>query len=228
MTAPPTDQLRFTLYYDVISSWCFWLLPTLDALLEEFEDEIDFQWKLAPVPAADLPANLDECRRFYQRSGTLMRAPFMLNSGWYDPEVENNYRAANLVAEAARQLGATDLGLARTLAEAAMIEGQRVGDLATAVAIAAEASDLCADALQTKAQAPETEAAIAASEAAFTALGLTQRPAIVLDSPIGDRVAFSGIVQHAPLHATIASMLEDIADYASFQAHFGVPTAPYK
>ena len=54
-------------------------------------------------------------------------------------------------------------------------------------------------------------------------LKVTQRPTFVLENNIGDRAVLSGLVQVAPLAATIDAMLDDAAAYASHAAHFGSP-----
>jgi hypothetical protein len=45
----------------------------------------------------------------------------------------------------------------------------------------------------------------------------------VIDTAIGDRAIFSGVVKLEPLTATIDSMLDDTAAYAAHKAHFGDP-----
>ena len=72
---------------------------------------------------------------------------------------------------------------------------------------------------------PEIKDRVAASTAEFHALQITQRPAFVLDDPIGDRAVFSGLVRIEPLAATIDAMLADTAAYAIHRAHFGDPPA---
>jgi hypothetical protein len=54
-------------------------------------------------------------------------------------------------------------------------------------------------------------------------LQVNQRPTFALESNIGDRAVFSGLVKLAPIAATIDAMLEDAAAYASHAAHFGSP-----
>jgi hypothetical protein len=46
-----------------------------------------------------------------------------------------------------------------------------------------------------------------------------------LDTEIGDRAVFSGVVKFEPLAATLDSLLEDAAAYAAHAAHFGAPPA---
>lgn len=50
-------------------------------------------------------------------------------------------------------------------------------------------------------------------------MGLSQRPAFVFTSAIGDRAVFSGLVRLEPLVATVEAMLGDAAAYAAHAAH---------
>jgi protein-disulfide isomerase len=74
-----------------------------------------------------------------------------------------------------------------------------------------------------RAQSPEIDARVRKTTAEFHALQVTQRPTIVIDSPIGDRAVFSGFAKIAPLAATIDAMLDDIVGYEAHAAHFGSP-----
>ena len=47
----------------------------------------------------------------------------------------------------------------------------------------------------------------------------------MIDTEIGDRAVFSGVVKLEPLAATLDSMLDDTAAYAAHKAHFGDPPA---
>ena len=48
---------------------------------------------------------------------------------------------------------------------------------------------------------------------------------VIIDTDIGDRAVFSGVIKLEPLTATIDSMLDDAAVYAAHKAHFGDPPA---
>src|SRR5439155_16481 len=87
-----------------------------------------------------------QCEWFYRRSGTIMRSTFMLNSGWFEPELKE-YLAPNLVAEAAKELGVTDDRVRLAIAHAALREGRKVGRWEEAGAVAAAAAGLrfCAE-----------------------------------------------------------------------------------
>ena len=75
------------------------------------------------------------------------------------------------------------------------------------------------------ARSREIEQRVRASTAEFRALEITQRPAFLIDTQIGDRAVFSGVVKLEPLTTTLDSMLEDAAVYAAHRAHFGDPPA---
>jgi predicted DsbA family dithiol-disulfide isomerase len=149
----------------------------------------------------------------------------MLSSGWVEPERKGLYPAPNLVAEAGRDFDFADDRLRLALAHAALREGRKIGDMAEAIAVAAKATGLDGEKLWERAQSPEIEARARASTAEFHALKITQRPAFVLEDPIGDKAVFSGLVTTAPLIAAIDAMLADTAAYAAHAAHFGPPPA---
>ena len=97
--------------------------------------------------------------------------------------------------------------------------------MAEAAAVASAASGVGADKLRARAESPEVRARIDASTAEFHAHQITQRPAFVLASGIGDKAVFSGVVRIEPLAATIEAMLSDAAAYAAHLAHHGKPPA---
>ena len=104
-----------------------------------------------------------------------------------------------------------------------MRQGQKVADWRLCVQIATKVTDLDEDTLLAKARSPEIERRVRSATAAFHALQVTQRPAFVLDSNIGDRAVLSGFWRLDPLVAAVESMLADAAAYDSYKAHFGDP-----
>jgi predicted DsbA family dithiol-disulfide isomerase len=74
-----------------------------------------------------------------------------------------------------------------------------------------------------RAKSPEVEKRVRTSTAEFHALQVTQRPTFLIDTEIGDRAVFSGVVKLEPIAATLDAMLEDVAAYAAHKAHFGSP-----
>ena len=198
MTITVTD------YLDVISSWCFWSEPTWAELRKRYEARVKFQWKIALMDPSGLPTSREQEQWFYRRSGMMMRSPFMLDTDWYDPGLQE-WLAPNCVAEAAKDFGFTDDRVRLALARAALREGKQVADWNIAAEIGGEAG--------------------AIDTAEFRALQITQRPAFVIDTEIGDRAIFSGVVKLEPLTATIDSILDDASAYAAHKAHFGDPPA---
>ena len=214
-------NIKIVYYLDVTSSWCFWAEPAWAELKQSFAQQpVEFSWRIALLDANALPATRDDEEWFYRRSGSIMRSPFMLSSGWFEPGVKE-YLAANSVAEAAKDFGATDDRVRLALADAALRGGQKILQWKVAAGLAAKAAGLDAKKLLAKAQSAETEKRVRASTAEFHALLVTQRPAFVLTSNIGDRAVFSGLAKAGPVAATISAMLEDAAAYASHAAHFG-------
>ncbi len=217
-------MIHVTYYLEVISSWCYWAEPAWAELKTRYAGRVEFDWKIALMPAEAYPVSKSQCEWFYRRSGTVMRSPFMLNAGWFEPEIKQ-YLAPNYVAQAAKELGFTDDRVRLALATAAAREGQKVGRWEVSVAIAAKASGLPAAKLLARAQSEEVAQAAQKTTAEFHALQVTQRPTFFIESGIGDRAVFSGTVKLEPLAAAIEAQLTDEAAYASWKAHFGDPPA---
>ena len=217
-------RITITNYLDVISSWCFWAEPAWRELKNRYADRVDFEWKIALMDASGFPKSLEQAEWFYRRSGMLMRSPFMLKPGWFEPNLQECL-APNLVAEAARDLGVTDDRVRLALAHATLLEGRPAGQWEIAGEVGAKAGGLDQTKLIERARSPEVEARVRASTAKFHALQVTQRPTFVIDSDIGDRAVFSGFATLPPLTATLDAMLEDISAYEAHAAHFGAPPA---
>ena len=215
-------KLKVTIYLDVISSWCFWAQPAWEELKKRYGDRVDFEWKIALMDASGFPKSVEQAEWFYRRSGIMMRSPFMLKPGWFEPDLQECL-APNLIAEAARDLGVTDDRVRMALADATEREGKHTNDWELSAEIGAKAGGLDKARLLERARSPEIEARARATTAEFHALQVTQRPTFVVDSEIGDRAIFSGFAKLEPIAATIDAMLDDLAAYASHAAHFGEP-----
>jgi len=217
--------MKVTYFLEVSSSWCFWGEPTWAELKRRYAGRVGFDWKIARMQPADWPVSREQCDWFYRRSGTVMRSPFMLNSGWFDPVKPGTYPAASYVAEAAKDFGFTGDEIRLALSHAAERNGEKVGrmDVAVAIAVAAAGKKLNAKKLRAAAESSGVAARIDASTKEFFAHQITQRPAFVIGDEIGDKAVFSGLVKIEPLAATIDAMLADTAAYASYKVHFGGP-----
>jgi predicted DsbA family dithiol-disulfide isomerase len=217
-------RITVTDYLDVVSSWCFWSEPTWAELKKRYVDRVEFRWKIALMDASGLPTSREQEQWFYRRSGMMMRSAFMLNTDWYDPSLPE-WLAPNCVAEAAKDFRFTDDRVRLALANAALREGKNVSDWEIATEIAAVAGNIDRKKLLELARSCEIEKRVRASTAEFHALQITQRPAFLIDTEIGDRAVFSGVVKLEPLTAALDSMLDDAALYAAHRAHFGDPPA---
>jgi predicted DsbA family dithiol-disulfide isomerase len=215
-------MVKVTYYVEVVSSWCFWAEPVWSELKRRYAGEVEFGWKIAEMPSDAFPVSRNQCDWFYRRSGSIVRSPFMLNSDWYEPELRP-YSAPNLVAEAARDLGVSDDRVRLAISHAGLREGKKVGRWDVVVPIAAAAAGLEPVRLRARAESAEVAARVAATSAEFHALQVNQRPTFLIESDIGDRAVFSGIVRGEPLAAAIDVLLADSAGYASWKAHFGGP-----
>jgi predicted DsbA family dithiol-disulfide isomerase len=215
-------NVTVTYYLEVVSSWCYWAEPAWAELKRRYaQAPVEFDWKIALLDETGMSKSRAQAEWFYRRSGTIMRSPFMLNSGWLTGLKE--YLAPNCTAEAAKDLGVVDDRVRLALMEAGMREGQNVGDWSVSGAVAANAAGLDRADLLRHARSPEVESRVRATTAEFHALQVTQRPTFVLKSNIDDRAVFSGLVKLSPLIETIDAMLDDAAAYASYATHFGSP-----
>ena len=217
-------RISVTDYLDVVSSWCFWSEATWAELKKRYEGRVKFQWKIALMDPSGLPTSREQEQWFYRRSGVMMHSPFMLNTDWYEPSLPE-WLAPNCVAEAAKDFGFTDDRVRLALAHAALREGKKISDWNVSAQIGAEAGGIDTGKLLERATSAEIEQRVRASTTEFHALQVTQRPAFVIDTEIGDRAVFSGVVKLEPLAATIDSILDDAAAYAAHKAHFGDPPA---
>lgn len=217
-------RLLITNYLDVISSWCHWAIPAWQELRARYGDRVDFRWKIALMDKTGLPPTRAQTEWYYRRSGMLMRSPVQLNASWVEAG-RAEYPEPNCVAEAARSLGGEDDRAWMALSHAELREGKKIADWEIAAQIVATATGLDSRRVLERAKSPEIEARIRASTAEFHALQVTQRPAFVIDTPIGDRAVFSGFAKAAPLAAAIDAMLDDIAGYEAHAAQYGPPPA---
>jgi len=217
-------RITVTDYLDVVSSWCFWSEPTWAELKKRYDGHVEFQWKIALMDQKGLPPSRKQEQWHYRRSGMMMRSPSMLKTEWYDPSLPE-WLPPNCVAEAAKDFEIKDDRVRLALAYAALREGKKVGEWEIAAQIGADAGKIDRRELLEHAKSPAVETRIRASTAEFHALHVTQRPTFVIDTEIGDRAVFSGIVRLDPLTAALDSVLDDAAAYATHAAHFGAPPA---
>ena len=216
--------MKITYYVEVLSSWCHWVEPVWSELKSRYVGRAEFDWKIALMNPGDFPVSQAQCDWFYRRSGgTVMHSPYMLDSGWFETERRGHYEAPNLVAEAGKDFGFTGDEIRLAISHAALREGAKVGDLGTAVKVAAKAGRIDPKKLRKAAESKLVTDRVTASTEEFHAHQINQRPAFVLTDAIGDKAVFSGLVRLEPLVATIEAMLADTAAYAAHKVHHGSP-----
>jgi predicted DsbA family dithiol-disulfide isomerase len=215
-------NVKITYYLEVVSSWCHWAEPAWAELKRRYVDRVEFGWKIAQMPVEAYPVSKEQCEWFYRRSGSIMRSPYMLNPDWFDPN-QIEMLTPNLVAEAARDFGATDDRVRLAIADAAVREGRKIGHWEIAVAVAAKAAKLNKAKLLARAKSREVAVRLQKSTDEFHVLQVTQRPTFLIENAIGDRAVFSGVVRVEPLAAAIDALLADQTAYDSWKAHFGDP-----
>src|SRR5438552_11079849 len=135
MTITVTD------YLDVISSWCFWSEPTWAELRKRYEARVKFQWKIALMDPSGLPTSREQEQWFYRRSGMMMRSPFMLDTDWYDPGLQE-WLAPNCVAEAAKDFGLKEDRVRLALTHSAVCERRKIAEWEVCAQIGAKAGKI--------------------------------------------------------------------------------------
>jgi predicted DsbA family dithiol-disulfide isomerase len=211
--------MKITYYLEVVSSWCHWAEPAWEELKRRYAGRVEFAWKIAQMPPEAYPVSRNQSDWFYRRSGSIVRSPYMLNSGWLEKDYD--ILVPNLVTEAARDFGVDDDRVRLAIAHAAMREGQKVGQWQISAGIAAKAAKLNQAKLLARARSADVAARIKKTTEEFHALQVNQRPTFLIENAIGDRALFSGIARLEPIAAAIEALIEDAAAYASWKAHFG-------
>jgi predicted DsbA family dithiol-disulfide isomerase len=215
-------NVRITYYLEVVSSWCYWAEPAWAELKRRYAGRVEFGWKISLIPPDAWPASISQAQWFYRRSGPIMRSPFMLNPGWFDPRLRE-LPVPDLITEAARDFGVTDDRVRLAISHAALREGRKVARWEVSAAIAAKAAKLNRAKLLSRAKSPQIAARVKRTTDEFNSLQVTQRPAFLIENAIGDRAVFSGIVRVEPLAAALDAILADQAAYDCHKAHFGSP-----
>jgi predicted DsbA family dithiol-disulfide isomerase len=214
--------MKVTYYLEVISSWCHWAEPAWTELKRQYAARVEFDWKIALMPPEAYPVSREQCDWFYRRSGSIVRSPYMLNSGWLTPDIKQ-YVVPNYVAQAAKLMGITDDSVRLALAQAAVKEGKEVGSWPVAIDIATKVSGLPPGALEQQARSVDVKKLCEKTTAEFHSLQVTQRPTFLVENAIGDRALFSGTVKVEPLLAAMEALIADEDAYTSWKAHFGDP-----
>src|ERR1022692_4994498 len=169
MTRILAMNVKITYYLEVISSWCYWAEPTWAELKKRYAGKVEFNWKIAQMPADAYPVSKEQAEWFYRRSGTIVRSPFILNACWFEPGMKQ-WLVPNLVAEAARDFGVTDDRVRLAIAHAGEREGKKVGRWDVAVGVAVKAAKLNQARLLARAKSAGVAARVKKSSAEFDAL----------------------------------------------------------
>jgi predicted DsbA family dithiol-disulfide isomerase len=209
-------MIQLTYYLDVMSSWCFYVEPSLDRLRQAHGNRIKYDWRIAMVTEGGPEGwGYEQMAWFYKRSGSV--SGVTLNPEWN--RGPHSTLQPNLAAEAARELGCTDDRVRRALARAALIDGISIYHKGEAVTVAAAAGGLKDEELFKMMDDPRIEERIRKSGAEFASYHIDQRPGFVMRSDIGDTAIFSGLWRFEPLDATTEAMLKDEDKYAKFAAN---------
>ncbi len=183
--------------------------------------------------SVSVESRADGSERFagFARTGAMVLSP-----QWNDESVAVHAQhrlvrreSEGMAAAKRRGRGSKDFGIIDdrvrlAIAHAALREGKKVADWNVCAEIGATAAGkIDKKKLLEAAKSSAVEKRLRASTAEFHAMQITQRPAFVIDTEIGDRAIFSGVIKLEPIAATIDSMIADATFYAAHKAHFGDP-----
>ena len=201
-------------FIDACSSWAYLARETIYRLRIAFGDRADFTWRIALIDRAEAlgytPETLDW---YYRRSHAI--AGEKLNAGWIVDRTTGSLEA-NLVVEAARELGVSDDRAWLAIGAATMGAGQPIASFVGASDTIARACGIDADRLVDLAQTAVIRDRVDASTKRFHELCLPQRPAFIVRSAIDDEVRFSGLISYEPIALAIETLLHDESVYAAF------------
>lgn len=207
-------------YIDTCSSWVYLARETITRLRVAFGDRAAFTWRIALLEKADglgyTPETMDW---YYRRSHSITGEK--LDPNWIEDERTGSLEA-NLVVEAARDLGIDDDRGWLAVAQAAMGAGRPISSFVGAADTIAHACGVDAERLVDLAQSAVIRDRVDASTARFHELALPQRPSFVIRSAIDDEARFCGIIDYEPMALTIERMLSDTAGYASYARAHGM------
>ncbi|MDA8346994.1 MAG: DsbA family protein [Thermaerobacter sp.] len=206
---------------DVLSLWCLYADRSVDRLLSEYGQRLQFDWRISLIRGESPLGYGRDAEAFYYRRGAHLTGA-TLNPNWLSGP-ETTTLDANLVAEAARSLGKGGRDVPRALMDAAMIEGREVWRKEIAVEVAAEAAGLPRDRLATALADPRVRDTVLATTEEMLALGVSERPVIVFESAIPDRAILSGIWAYEPMAALCEAMLRDEERFLAFNAEYPQP-----
>jgi len=207
-------------FIDTCSSWVYLARETITRLRMAYGDRAAFTWRIALLEKSSaLGYTPDTMDWYYRRSHSI--AGEKLDPHWIVDGTTGSLEA-NLVVEAARELGIDDDRAWLAVAQAAMGAGRQVASFVGAADTVAQACGIDADRLVDLAQSAVIRDRIEASTKRFHDLGLSQRPAFVVRNAIDDEVRFSGLIAYEPIALTIETMLGDAAGYLAFARANGV------
>ncbi len=202
-------------YLYILSSWAYIAEPALAKAQQVYGDCIKYEWHLA---CADYdgagPYKRHELEYYYKRLESATGLSLNLD-WWYEGCDAHN---ADLIAEAARSLGATGNSVRLALASAALEKGIQVTRMDVGVPIAAGAARLSESDLFKAVADPKIKERLSGSKQEYLALGVSQRPVFCLSNEIGDTVLLSGLWRAEPLLSALDELIKDEKSQNAFPA----------
>lgn len=214
--------MRVDIYLSTLSSWCYVAGPAIERMRVNYGSRIEIEWHIARLDGDEaLGYTPKTLAWYYERTHHVTGVH--LSSEWIADEKTGSLEA-DLVTEAARDLGIRDDRVWTAIAKACLAEGKHAAGIEAASAVAAEACGLAAGTIAARARDQAIRRKIDASTQRFHDLGLPQRPSFILTNQIGDEARLCGTWRYEPLAAAVDALWVDEMKYAEYATM--APTEP--
>ncbi|HEY5094210.1 MAG TPA: DsbA family protein [Candidatus Eremiobacteraceae bacterium] len=218
--------VKIVYYLDILSSWCTFAEASLEKVRTKFGSDLDFEWRLAVLrDSKPLDYSNEDLAWYYARSKSM--TGMQLNDVWLESKSDATWWP-NLVAEAARSLGAVDDKVRLALSKAGMIDGQHVQHRDISERVAAAASGLDPARLHKAVDDPAVAERIRATTAEYRALPVSVVPTFLISNEIGDVNLLSGAYRYEHIAPCVEQLLADAKAYAAFNAANPAPATVKK
>lgn len=218
--------VKIIYYLDILSSWCTFAEAPLEKVRAKFGSDLEYEWRLAVLrESKPLGYSNADLAWYYARSKSM--TGMQLNDVWLESTSDSTWWP-NLVAEAARSLGAVDDKVRLALAKAGMIDGQHVQHRDVSERIAAAASGLDAASLHKAVDDPAVAERVRATTAEYRALPVAVVPTFLISNEIGDVNLLSGAYRYEHIAPCVEQLLADAKAYAAFNAANPAPATVKK
>ena len=199
--------MKSTVFWEVLSHWCFASIPAARALRDLGDVEIAYAPGGGGGPLGYTPQMLTW---FYARGRLAYGRTFYAD--WCEgPQTSSWY--ANAASFVAGELLGDHIRAAEAFGKAALEERALLGRREDSFALAASLAGVSVAEIAARAEQPVVAQALASGNERLKELALDERPSILIENANGDRALFKGLWQKDALVAAAEAMLRDEAAY---------------